>query len=260
MMDFLRAIAPHHGNARHRAVAAVRSRFEADRPMQSVSSANPGGNGDEHDVVAEPRPVEGVVSHTVAPRIVAPRAEAPADSVHLTVGQVDLSDARHQVEPSRAEARSVVDIPLPSTEVAPVVDIPSPSTQLAGVRRVPVRDVTNERPRTAATRTEPVISALTRLPDSAEAMPAVPAAAALALARHAAVPERPLSRQAVLSRVEQPGERRPVVHVTIDRIDVRAPAAPERTVPRNRPRSASSNGSLAEYLRTKQPGRTGGVK
>jgi hypothetical protein len=58
----------------------------------------------------------------------------------------------------------------------------------------------------------------------------------------------PLSDVSVASRIAQPRDERPVVHVTIDRIDVRAPPAakPEPTARRARPQPAVS---LTEYLR-----------
>ena len=62
------------------------------------------------------------------------------------------------------------------------------------------------------------------------------------------VPSAPLSDVSVASRIAQPRDERPVVHVTIDRIDVRAPPAakPEPTARRARPQPAVS---LTEYLR-----------
>jgi hypothetical protein len=143
---------------------------------------------------------------------------------------------------------STVDTPVPTREM--VVD----------VLRAPVRDSRSERPEPVAALVQQSTPELVRRPLLTDAIHVTPAPASLARASHASGHERPLSRQAVLSRVEQSGDRRPIVHVTIDRIDVRAPAGPERAIPRSRSRSSSSNGSLAEYLRARQPGRSGGVK
>lgn len=55
----------------------------------------------------------------------------------------------------------------------------------------------------------------------------------------------PLSEEAVASRQLEPVASQPVIHVTIDRIEVRAPAAP---APRARA-SAAPSVSLSEYLR-----------
>lgn len=57
----------------------------------------------------------------------------------------------------------------------------------------------------------------------------------------------PLSEEAVASRQLEPVASQPVIHVTIDRIEVRAPAAPARA-PRARAAAAPSV-SLSEYLR-----------
>ena len=68
----------------------------------------------------------------------------------------------------------------------------------------------------------------------------------------------PLSQQALASRAIQQSDRPAIVHVTIDRVDVRAPAAPERPAPRTRLRTATS-GSLTDYLRARPVGRQGGT-
>jgi hypothetical protein len=72
------------------------------------------------------------------------------------------------------------------------------------------------------------------------------------------VDDGPLSQQALASRVLSQSDRPPIVHVTIDRVDVRAPAAPERPAPRTRSRTATA-GSLTDYLRARPAGRQGGT-
>jgi hypothetical protein len=67
----------------------------------------------------------------------------------------------------------------------------------------------------------------------------------------------PLSAHAVAARVMTRAESRPVVHVTIDRVDVRVPASAERPKPSAR-RSPSASPSLSEYLRARQSDRRGG--
>jgi hypothetical protein len=63
----------------------------------------------------------------------------------------------------------------------------------------------------------------------------------------------PLSETAVASRMSAPRDERPAIHVTIDRIDVRAsaPDKPGTAVRRPRPEPAVS---LSEYLRRGAPG------
>jgi len=58
----------------------------------------------------------------------------------------------------------------------------------------------------------------------------------------------PLSDAVVASRPRTPREARPVIHVTIDRVEVRAPAASKLVAERRKPRPLPSQ-SLADYLR-----------
>lgn len=58
----------------------------------------------------------------------------------------------------------------------------------------------------------------------------------------------PLSDTAVAARARAPREERPVIHVTIDRLEVRAPAAPKAVAERRKSRPLPSQ-SLADYLR-----------
>jgi hypothetical protein len=66
-----------------------------------------------------------------------------------------------------------------------------------------------------------------------------------------AVPDRPLRADALAERRPRAASEPPVVHVTIDRIDVRLPAAVDASPsPRERrPRAASAVAPLSEYLR-----------
>lgn len=61
-------------------------------------------------------------------------------------------------------------------------------------------------------------------------------------------PQRPLSARALAQRVQPLRNDAPIVHVTIDRIDVRAPAPPPEPRPHTKPRPAPTM-SLADYLR-----------
>lgn len=246
-MDFLRSLAPNQGNARQRAVAAVRSRFEAARPIQSMPPTTSDGDGDEGNSAAETPLVRDATLGVSATRIIAPNTTTPLGAARDTRAPVDPTDHRTQTGRPRMEVHSTVDIPEQTREVA------------MDVLRAPVRHVMSQRLEPVAGRVQlstPELERRSRLTN----IHVVPALASVVRTTHVPADERPLSRQAVLSRIEQPGERRPIVHVTIDRIDVRAPAAPERAASRSRTRSSSSNGSLAEYLRARQPGRSGGVK
>lgn len=67
--------------------------------------------------------------------------------------------------------------------------------------------------------------------------------------QRAAVTVAPLSAAVVAARPRPSREERPVIHVTIDRLDVRAPAvAPKAAAERRKPRPLPSQ-SLADYLR-----------
>lgn len=65
----------------------------------------------------------------------------------------------------------------------------------------------------------------------------------------------PLSERALIGRTERPRQAEPVIHVTIDRIDVRAPASPH-PAPAARRRPAEPSVSLSDFLRGGGP-RTG---
>jgi hypothetical protein len=91
-------------------------------------------------------------------------------------------------------------------------------------------------------------------PANADPAPSRQAARASATAPHDGaapphVPRRPMSAPALAERHAAAAEPRPVVHVTIDRIDVRAPAAPPRPATAPRVRNAAPSVSLADYLR-----------
>jgi hypothetical protein len=83
-------------------------------------------------------------------------------------------------------------------------------------------------------------------------------AARPAAAQPAAV-RAPLSESALAARSAQTQEPRPIVHVTIDRIDVRTAAAPPRPAPQLRSRPATPSVSLGDYLRQRatKPGSAG---
>ncbi|MFM0053352.1 hypothetical protein [Caballeronia grimmiae] len=75
-----------------------------------------------------------------------------------------------------------------------------------------------------------------------------PAPPAHARAPTAPAPQRPLSAAALAQRVLPSACEATVVHVTIDRIDVRAPAAAPAPRPQAKPRAKPAM-SLADYLR-----------
>lgn len=73
-------------------------------------------------------------------------------------------------------------------------------------------------------------------------------------------PFAPVSRQAMDARARPAAADPPPIHITIDRIDVRA-AAPARAATPPKARPAASSVSLADYLRSADPGaRSGGAR
>jgi hypothetical protein len=235
MMNFLRALAPSHATAKTRAVAVVPSRFEDSDPLVHLPAAN---------VAATPVPdpaedLRDVTRVGVSAREDNTGRPTPADRdvvIAAIRGPVATSPA-----PDQTHARST----------SQPLDVRAAAGTLEGAER--------------ADHARPVPYANERLPFPRGAQPVgtpLPAPAA-ASSRHVvdvAEPRHdrgPLSSSAVAARVASRGETPPVIHVTIDRIDVRAPSAPERAESRPRPRS-NATGSLSDYLRSRQTARPGG--
>jgi hypothetical protein len=82
---------------------------------------------------------------------------------------------------------------------------------------------------------------------------------AISIARTLLAAEPPMSSRALTARVAPRTEQAPIINVTIDRIDVRAPASPERAKPSTRSRPSTPNQSLSDYLRGREPERRGGL-
>jgi hypothetical protein len=236
MMDFLRALAPSHSTAKTRALPVVLSRFESRRPLAHVMTAavieTPG-----HD------PAHGV--RRVA-RLPEPAAGGGIERTSPTDEEVvtPASDGRLAALPAAEEAHTRST--SPPVQVRVDVNTGNTAEPAGQVRLMPQA---NEA--IASLRAVPTVTTSRRAP-------------ALTIGRDVADvagPQNghgPLSPGAVAARVAQPAEIRPVIHVTIDRIDVRAPAGPERASSRPRPR-ANASGSLTDYLRSRQNGRPGGA-
>jgi hypothetical protein len=242
MMEYLRALAPHHAHARHRAVVALRSRYDIDQPI-------------------------GVVPRAVAPEVEYDEREAASSCERvnqparpLEIDGVSPSLVADDEPRPRARHKSVAAAP-PRAPNASVPSHPEPET---GVRTVPVENetllhvpVTNQRPhplpfvgsRPSERATQPVLAAVP--------IPRERVAEASRLAQRSRS-DGPLSQLALASRVVPESDRPTVVHVTIDRVDVRAPATPDRPAPRTRSRTPTA-GSLTDYLRARPAGRQGGT-
>lgn len=242
MMEYLRALAPHHAHARHRAVVALRSRYDIDQPIRMVPRA--AAPEIEHDE-------RGAAS--TRERVNQPVRQLEIDSVHPSLVGDDepRPRARHTsvaAAPPRAASASVAH---PELETA--------------VRTVPVENetllhvpVTNQRPHRLPFVGSRPSERATQPEPAAVPIPRERVAMASRLEQRSGSDNGPLSQLALASRVVPQSDRPAIVHVTIDRVDVRAPAAPDRPPPRTRSRAATA-GSLTDYLRARPAGRQGGT-
>jgi len=183
----------------------------------------------------------------VSPRLftaqVSPPRSAPATATHdggITTGTVDVA---------LPQARIATPAPLPHSTA------PAPAAETGSVESAPMMPPALPLTRTAIdTRAAPRSDAPPTPLEPTYARARVHPVASILPAADRRVPSAPLSRVSVASRIAQPRDERPAVHVTIDRIDVRAPAAAksEPTARRARPQPAVS---LTEYLRGERGGR-----
>lgn len=236
MMEFLRGLAPQPANDAARAVAVLPSRFESVWPLRATP-APPASTRVEPAAAA--LPAIGIASATAS---ISPAADSVAERPVPTPTR-------------RTHGGHVESTTLPSVARAvlgPPADSPHPE------RARPSRPVDSALPRHAARFASTLgVSRSTSRTASVRATdsPAAPVAAGLPVApRHA-----PLSANALAGRTTQGSERRPVIHVTIDRIDVRVPASPDRPKPSPRSRAAPPSVSLTDYLRPRESGRRGGA-
>jgi hypothetical protein len=191
----------------------------------------------------------------------------PADSSAAAAGQVP-SPLRHPLHAGRRETADGDEAPpvrLPDAKAAPVVKpvvitprLPRPSSELPQQRRhnaAPAKsDVARSSRRDAVVMprqpADNPVPPSRRDSTAASAIVVLPAASPVA-----PMPRRdtsPLSDVALASRVTRP-EAAPVIHVTIDRIDVRAPDLSKPVAP-SKPTRRQPAVSLAEYLRNGRSG------
>jgi hypothetical protein len=238
VLDFLRSLAPQNLDAKSSAVGALPSRFEIDQPLRVTPAASmPAAISDEPRTDSQPALPQ--------PTHLAPLDEREDNRrVHGRDVRVDVEPRRTEYDRSRTEAR-------PSSDAARV---PAASVD-AMTRRVTEVPTLRERP-TSPNEIGPTLPP--RVPRVAA--PVREAIAIPAMARPPSTPQTnttPLSPHVVAARVTTRGESRPVVHVTIDRVDVRVPSSTERSKPLPR-RPSPSSPSLSDYLRSRQSDRRGG--
>jgi hypothetical protein len=246
MMDFLRALAPRRDRDASLAVAVVPSRFAAERPMTAppiVAPAIESGPTTENRVLpvvpspwhverrAERRqaPISGAPIVVTPPVAEAPREREPADDSSRAAPKEPRSDDTNG--PLRPIRPSLADIRLP----------------VAGLGRLepPEREPRDK----AAATVAPVPAATVPQARRLTTVVAMPPATAV---------RAPMSPAFLAARVTPPADRPPVIEVTIDRLEVRAPAPAELAPSATRRRAASPSVPLADYLRGKT-GQSGGA-
>jgi hypothetical protein len=209
-------------NSAAAARVSLPSRFASPTPLPGIGEQ---GFGE----VEQSQPVSGVVPP------VPHRGSAPSDAPSLVSGQQpdeklpEKAPAPTPPSPRQATPRLATQAatpPLALRQLRQPIGIPAPVADRPAAR--------------AAAPSAP-------LPLS----PQIPRSAPLTLtAQRPATPTAPLSDAAVAGRVLSPQAKAPapVIHVTIDRLDVRAAAPVKSAAPARRPRPEPAV-SLADYLR-----------
>lgn len=227
MLDHLRRLAPASASDGTRAVASIPSRYARSTPMRSSSIATPWvadaddesvqGSGDGFDASAS----DGVAAaERRAGRRSQPEHRLRNRGDHDAVAALEFTiegNTRAAAAGDDARRRASGD-------------------DDAGSTSFPVRDEGDA----AAARSAPSAYG------ARAAQPLGPAAAAMIAARRA---QRARPEPAESARTRQVPIERPVINVTIDRIEVRSPSAAPRPSSAARPRAASPGTSLADYLR-----------
>jgi hypothetical protein len=212
--------------------------LEADGPIAEAGEerVEPGPAPSAAPAAARPAIAAPAASDRDPARIVAPPGEpaplpASEPSAVPTAPSTGQGASRPpeagQANPRRKPARPTVPSAIPSTDVldsrAGSLEPAAPPAPLPRLREAgPVRSTSVQAPRRAQT----------------------PAASPTPLA--------PLSDGAIAGRTETRRTPAPVIHVTIDRIDVRAPAPP-RPAPPTRRAPAEPSLSLSEFLAAGSP-------
>jgi hypothetical protein len=214
----------------------------------------------------------GAARVALPPRLAPEPAEAPqseagaeeAQPLRLLSRPAALQPERPVVEPQVLRGEPTHAPGPPRT--APAAQDPPPRRARADDRdaRPPVRRVHLRAPRRdAAVAAPPLADAPPALPPpgrlpglriDAEVAPSVKQAGPPAPTTEHPAPA-PLSEAAIASRVTTAQDSRPVIHVTIDRIDVRAAEASKPAAAAAKPAQRRPTVSLADYLRREPGGR-----
>jgi hypothetical protein len=242
MMAFVRSLAPARAVDAGRAVAVLPSRFASDRPLRFLDGPSPvvasGSSAGEaaRIEVRSPGP-QGDELESPARSLVERPSATERPSVDRTTSRRETTA---KVRDDDAGSSSGSHPPHRSADEPPVLTLS---------RR---GDVGARRGGDAApmASSAPVIQSDAVAAQARDEEPTI-ASVARSRAAHA-----PLSQAVLASRAVQAADRRPVIHVTIERIDVRAPAT-SSPPPAVKPSAAKPSVSLNEYLRTRRPSRGG---
>jgi hypothetical protein len=188
---------------------------------------------------AQPAEPAGEPLQTIPAAAGGPQPQGPRPQPVPVPASTARSTARvepHQERVAPLETRQVIETLSPLTRVArpPAASaLPMP----AAMRTLPPAPVLAVAPAAAPPQPQDTISGF------APPAPPPPPGASL---------EAPLRVEALRDRVPtgSAADPAPVLHVTIDRIDVRLPPAPASAAPARKPRPSSAVAPLADYLRS----------
>jgi hypothetical protein len=251
-MDFLRRLATPRESTAGRAVAILPSRYANDRPLRAAPLALSTSEDERQDR---------------GPVVNPPGGEAPAADAAAARQTPGAEGVPPQPSARTGPARPPTDSPVAREISSPALEGPPEATAGGAAVRRPAEATSRDgralrRPaaprhnesapsQAALAPREFAVSSAPRrrgAPQAATALPASVASAATAAARP------------VLTRRERPpANQPPVIHVTIDRIDVRAPAAPRTPAASATSRAIAASVSLGDYLRARRPGSTRGA-
>jgi len=234
MMDFLRGLAPRRDGDTSWAVPVVPSRFSESRPLLLAAPSPVHSPGMDADVV---QPLPPAMRARTAPPGSRPAHESAVTEAPAPTAPIALQAAR----PERAHDLDVRPIVL---RQPPARVITAPLVEHASAAPISRRET---EPPSAARAATPLV--LARVTARLAATPAVERTDA------AATVSAPLSAAALAERPAQQATAPPVIHVTIDRIEVRAPAASRPAAAPARSRAHAPSVSLTDYLRrSRNPG------
>lgn len=239
MTEFLRDLSPQRAHDATRAVALLPSQFETIHPLRLARAMSQQAERPDRGLSIQESP-SLPVAPLHAPDIAALSAtQVPAANAHATsVNAAAAPPIQSRAIPVPPSSESHERAPA-ARDAEPIVRTTTTLSHMIQSTQAP-RLIDPEHP----------IRSETVAVTAKAVAPRVPASQ---------IAQTPMSRRALAARPPQRSDSRPVVHVTIDRIEVRAPSAPERPKPSTRSRATPPSLSLNDYLRSHEPDRRGGT-